>query len=59
MKFKCIRKCYFNEKIYKKGDIVEGDKFEYCHHFKAIGRPKKSNLPSKKKRERFETPIEI
>lgn len=31
-KYKCVRSCYFNKRLYKRGWVGEGD-FDGCSHF--------------------------
>ena len=52
MKYLCVKKCFWNNTLYEKGDTVDlNEKVKVPEHFKPLGRAEKKNGKTKKAEE--------
>ena len=52
MKYLCVKKCFWNNTLYEKGDTVDlNEKVKVPEHFKPLGRAEEKNGKTKKAEE--------
>jgi hypothetical protein len=48
MKFKCIKECYADKRLYQAGEIIEADKAPAREYFISLDKPKPEPKPELK-----------